>query len=231
MAKLENFIENYLKNKKISDYEGWLALYGADADKAYKDAKKEADTAYAQARSEYGARASSLYQNGLSTGGYSDYLTHAAYAQRQKSLDKALTQKEKTETENKKGYLSYLTAQSEAEAKEADTAKKEKDKIFSDLLSKKIYDEGSAVTYLKARGLDDESAKTMAKESIGILKGSKAYRDELISEATDLRMDYDSAYNYAILKGLSENAARDVANIAAFATRQRRSYKYYYYYD
>ena len=44
-------------------------------------------------------------------------------------------------------------------------------------------------------------------------------------------MDYDTAYNYALLKGLAEDAAREVANIAAFATRQRRSYKYYYYYD
>ena len=50
MAKLTNFIENYLKSKKISDYEGWLALYGKDADAAFRAEKAEADTAYATAR-------------------------------------------------------------------------------------------------------------------------------------------------------------------------------------
>ena len=230
MAKLENFIENYLKNKKISDYEGWLALYGTDATEAYQSAKADADTAYRQAKAEHGARASSLYGRGLAVSGYSDYLNHTAYAERQRSLDLADKERKKTEQANRKGYLSYVQAQADEEAAEAETQKKQTDKIFSDLLSQKIVNEEAAVTYLKARGIDEERAKTMAKESIGILKSSKAFRDQLISEATELHMDYNNAYNYALLKGLAEEDAREVANIAAFATRQRRSHSYYYYY-
>lgn len=229
MPKLENFIENYLKNKKISDYEGWLALYGKDATSAFQSAKAEADTAYTKAKAEHGARASALYQKGLAVSGYSDYLNHTAYAKRSDAIGRALQSKKATEAENQKGYLSYLESEAEAEAQKTEAKAKEKDAAFNALLSQKILDEPSAITFLTARGIDEENARAMAKESIAILRGSKSYRDQVIAEATGLRMNFNNAYEYARLKGLPENAAREVANIAAFATRQKASYKYYYY--
>ena len=230
--KLENFIENYLKNKKISDYEGWLALYGKDGDAAFRAEKAEADTAYATSRAEQGRRASTLYKKGLSGSGYSDYLNHAAYATRQEALTSAHRKRRETEEENERGYLSYLEEAAKAEEKEQAAKEDEEKTIFSDLLSKKLLDEKSAVTYLTMRGIDEKKARELASQSVKILKGSSEYLNQLINEAEAANMDYYSAYLYAREKGLEESAAKQAATIAAFRVARRRSvyphsYNYY----
>jgi hypothetical protein len=95
MEKLENFIEKYLKSKKKTDYEGWLALYGENSEKAYRKDKTEADTAYAKSLAEHGRRASRLHSTGLTGSGYSDYLNHSAYAARADELYHARERKQK----------------------------------------------------------------------------------------------------------------------------------------
>lgn len=232
MAKLTSFIENYLKNKKISDYEGWLALYGKDGEKAFRAEKAEADTAYMTARAEHGNRASSLYGKGLSGSGYSDYLNHAAYATRQSTLSEALRKRTETEKENERGYLSYITDAAEQEAERKEAEKKEEKSIFSGLLTKGLLDEESAVAYLKLQGVDEARARELAAESISIQKGSQRYITQLINEAAAANMDYYTAYAYALTKGLDEEKAKEAATIAAFRVARRKnvyphSYKYY----
>ena len=228
MAKLANFIENYLKNQKISDYEGWLALYGKDADKAFRAEKAEADTAYATALSEHGSRASELYKNGLSGSGYSDYLNHAAYATKQKALTSAREKRRATEEENERGYLTYLEKASAEKEKAQKEKEKEEETIFSNLLSQNLLDENAAVTYLTLRGIEEPRARELASESVKILKGSKSYLNQLVNEANGSDMDYYTAYAYALAKGLDETAAKEVATIAAFRVAKRKSlYNYY----
>ena len=228
MAKLKSFIESYLKNQKISDYEGWLALYGKDAEGEYQKSRAEADNLYERSRAEHGARASALYSKGLSGSGYSDFLNHAAYAKRQDATERAGVVREKTELENRKGYLSYLEDEAAAtEAIEKENADEEK-KIFSDLLSKKLLSESAAISYLTTRGVEPERAKTLAKQSLEVLYGSQSYIDQVIAEASSARMDYTAAYKYAIAKGLSEEAAHSAANIAAFYATEQSMNKYYY---
>lgn len=233
MAKLKNFIENYLKNQKISDYESWLALYGKDGESAFREAKTEADTAYAASRAEYGAKASSLYDKGLSGSGYSDFINHAAYAEKQSSIRNALREKEKTEAENERGYLSYLTGIAEEEEKEKAALKKEEDDIFTSLLSQRILDPEAAITYLTTRGIDEERAKKLAEESVQIQKGRQSYLNQLISEAKAANMNYYTAFTYALAKGLDEETAESVATVAAFQVAKRKGLYtngYYSYY-
>ncbi len=232
MAKLKNFIENYLKNQKISDYEGWLALHGKDENAAFREAKAEADTAYAAARAEHGARASSLYARGLSGSGYGDYLNHAAYATRQNALTRAHRERQAAEEENERGYLSYLEGVMKEEEEKKEAKAKEEQKIFSDLLSQKLVDESSAVTYLKVRGIDEDRARELAKESLNIQKGSRSYVNQLINEAEASNMDYYTAYAYALAKGLDKESARSAATVAAFRVADRKAryangYNYY----
>lgn len=232
MAKLKNFIENYLKNQKISDYEGWLALYGKDGDAAFREAKAEADTAYAAARAEHGARASSLYEKGLSGSGYSDFINHTAYATKQNAIRDALREKQKTNAENERGYLSYLEGIAEKEATEQKAKKEEEEKIFTSLLSQKILDEKAAVTYLTARGVAEQRARELAAQSLKIQRGSQSYLNQIVSEAEAADMDYYTAYSYALAKGLDDATANSVATIAAFRVANRKNiyahgYNYY----
>ena len=51
----------------------------------------------------------------------------------------------------------------------------------------------------------------------------------MISKATSAKMNYHSAYKYAIAKGLTEDVARNVATVASFYVSQRQSNLYRYY--
>lgn len=229
MAKLEDFIENYLKNKKISDYEGWLALYGRDGEREYRDALAAADNGYAAARAEYGKRGAALAEAGLTGGGYSDYLNHTAYATRAAGRQRAESQRAATREENERGYLSYLKSEADAEEKAAAEKKSKEEKIFGELLGKNLLDRDSAIVYLVSRGVERKRAEELADESIAVLRGSESYQNKLISEATSLKMDYETAYNYALVKGLSEEAARSVASIVSFKVKQEYQNNFYRY--
>lgn len=219
MAKLANFIEQYLKNKKISDYEGWLALYGKDAESVYAEEKAAADTEYAKARAEYGKKASSLYARGLSGSGYSDYLTQAAYGVRAASHDRAFAKKAALTEENERGYLSYLEGLQKEEESAVAAKDAEEKKIFTDLLSKNIMDEKSALTYLLTRGVEAEKAQEMAKKSIEIMQGTRAYFNQIVSELSAMKWGYRASYQYALEKGLSESAAESIATIVSYTKR------------
>ena len=229
MAKLENFIEKYLKNKKATDYEGWLALYGEDATPRYREDVADADTAYEKARAEHGKRASALYQNGLSGSGYSDYLNHTAYAARAESLSRAKERRAQTEADNQKGYVSYLADLKAEEDKETAEAEKKEQSIFSSLLSKRLTDKNAAITFLTANGVDPTRAEELAEQSLDILHGSKSYRDHITSKVNYLDLDYSAAYKYAIMMGASEETARIIAEIAAYNREYNYGNNYHYY--
>ncbi len=228
MADLDSFIKQYLKNKKISDYEGWLALYGRDSEKEYRAARAEADTDYVQARAEHGKTAAALYGRGLSGSGYSDYLNSTAYATRAGLYDKARERQQATEAENRRGYLSYLDKITEAEEEASAKKEDEQGKIFKDLLAKNILDRGAAVTYLIGRGIDEETAVVLANKSIEVAHGTKSYIATLSGEARAMYMDYHAAYQYALAKGVSEEIARSVAQIAQAALELRGANHSYY---
>lgn len=219
MANLTSFIENYLKNKKISDYESYVAAYGADPEKAYSEAKKEAAGDFEKAKATYGKTAASLLSRGLSGSGYSDYLNASAYAEYVKAKEAALIKKEEITENNRKGYLSYLAEQEKAAlaANQQAQEKSEKEqKLFDELLEQNLLDEGAAATYLTARGMDEEKAKAYAKESIQVLRGKKSLYTQIITEAKRYKMDYSQTIKYALLQGASTQLAEEIAQIVAF---------------
>ena len=212
MASLQSYLKDYLKNQKISDYEGWVSLYGKDAKREYGEAKRAAENRYAASLAEYGERAASLAARGLTGSGYSDYLNTVALTERARATENALANKKKTEIENQKGYLSYLQSASEpVETTSAETA------ALNELLKREISDKTSAVTFLTtARGFDKETANRIADQAITIYRGSDSYRKYVTSQAVSQGYLYEDAYKFALLQGLSPAMADEIAKISTF---------------
>lgn len=230
MEKLENFIEKYLKTKKKTDYEGWLALYGTDGEQTYRKDKKEAETTYAKSLAEHGRRASRLNEAGLSSGGYSDYLNHTAYAARTEELSRAKDRRDQTSLANQKGYAEFLAALAEEEDREAKEQTEYEQKLFNTLISKGITDEQAGLTYLTNAGLSLSRAQELASRAVTVQRGSTSLQNRLISEATDAYMDHYTAYKYAITHGVSEDVAQMIADAVDIAVQKKKSYLYRYYY-
>lgn len=229
MEKLENFIEKYLKSKKKTDYEGWLALYGENSEKAYRKDKTEADTAYAKSLAEHGRRASRLHSTGLTGSGYSDYLNHSAYAARADELYHARERKQKTDLENQKGYTDFLKDLSEKEQASGDEQSEYEQKLFDTLIAKGITDEEAGVTYLVNAGLAHARARELANKAVTVHRGSLSFHSRLISAATAAGMDHYSAYRYAVTQGVSDRVAHMIADAVDIAVKEKKQINYRYY--
>lgn len=179
-----------------------------------KDSLARADTALAEAKSTYGARAASLLSRGLSASGYGDYLDGAAFAAHAKSVNAANTAYTKRKKESEASYADYLE---KANAEASAAYEKEKSTLsaaFSKLLSAKIVDEDSAAAFLIGLGIDEENAKELAKKNAEVQKGSNARRNSVLSYALSHNMYYSRAYAYALANGLSEAVAKEIAKIS-----------------
>lgn len=220
METLENFIEKYLNSKKKTDYEGWLAMYGKDSQESYNRAKAEADNDYASSRAEYGQRAASLYKNGLTSSGYSDYMNQTAYAARSNALARAAEQKSKTDAENREGYRDYMIKLYEEEKKTQEEATEKERSLFSSLLGKNLLDLQSAITYLTTNGMDEGRATELAEQSLVIQRGKESFRQKIITSAISARMGYSAAYQFALYQGVSDDEAREIAGAVAYCVKQ-----------
>ena len=89
----EEFVENYIENKKRADspdsYRDWIISNGVNSEKLYSEAIRDISGDYNRAKSEYGTRAEKLSSLGLSSSGYSDYLSGKAYSEMQKRKQSA----------------------------------------------------------------------------------------------------------------------------------------------
>lgn len=223
-TSLESFIEQYLANKKISDYRSWLSLYGTDTEKAYRSATAEADSRYRESLSTYGKTAELLREKGLSGSGYSDYLTGVAQKARTDEKEIALREKSEGEKKNYAGFLSFLEKAYENETKankeEAEDAV-DVEAIYNELLEMNILDRDLAFSYLESRGIDTKEADRLAGESVLLHKNNTARRREVLSTVISKRMEYPEAYRFAQAAGLSDDIASEIASIAAFTARYK----------
>ncbi len=214
MATLEDFIKQYLKNKKIEDYESWLDKYGKDTEDSYKAAVKQADTAYAEAKATHGVRAEALLERGLTGSGYGDYLDGLAYTERQRAVANAKQARAKGEAESRTAYAAYLDKERSEATKAAKESSEKRTSLFLSLLSQNVEDEASAAAFLTENGLDGETAARMAKESVSMVKNSTSAKKAVLSTVLKNYMSYTDAYNYAISYGLSPALAEEIAKTA-----------------
>ncbi|MBQ8908179.1 MAG: hypothetical protein IJY71_06305 [Clostridia bacterium] len=215
MPTLEDFIKQYLENKKIEDYESWLSKYGQDTEAAYKDAVRSADTTMAAAKSTYGTRASALLSRGLTGSGYGEYLDGVAYAERQKSVDRARAAMAEGEAKNKSAYTAYLDGETENAKKAAQAETEKRSSLFLRLLSQNVEDEESAFAFLGENGLDSETARRLASLSVSMVKNSSTVKREVLETALRKYLSYQDAYEYAISYGLSPAVAEEIARATA----------------
>ena len=217
MADKKTEIEEYLRQMKLPNYKEYVAAYGKDTEKAFRESLTRADTDYAKARADHGTRAASLLANGLSASGYSDYLDSAAYAARVKTVSAAEKLRAEGEKQNKSGYADFLAnAQAEAEG----AYEKKQDSIsdaFSKLLARHIEDKDAAKEYLITLGVDSETAEALAEQNAGILHGAQTRRNAVLNFAIKNQLFYGNAYKYAIANGLSPSVAHEIATISQSA--------------
>ncbi|MCQ2385328.1 MAG: hypothetical protein MJ078_01435 [Clostridia bacterium] len=228
MAKLEDFIRNYLSNKKIANYREWVEAYGEETEEAYAEDLRNADAAYRRGKAEYGSQAASLMDRGLSQSGYREYLDGVAYAGKQTAKIRAESEKRRKETANRKGYAAYLTqktAEAEQEAsateKQSEAAKEAYSKTvtnaFLRLVSQKIEDTRLAEAFLTNLGVDEETARSLAEMSKEIGFNTTSKVSAAIRYAIENYYRYDTAYKYAKAQGMTDEVAKKVAQAAQSA--------------
>ncbi|MBP3437220.1 MAG: hypothetical protein J6K61_04880 [Clostridia bacterium] len=212
--KLEDFIKQYLANKKIEDYEGWVSQYGQDTAKTYKQALADADSRYAEAQATHGTKAAALLSRGMTGSGYSDYLSGLAYTERQKERLTATEKKSQADADNKKNYALYTQGLT-AEAEKAFAEKEARlSSAFSALLKQEVETVEGAKAFLTANGIEEELAEKIAQGSVDIIRNSSGKKKEVLEYVLGKYMPYEYAYQYAIACGLSEKLAEEVARAA-----------------
>lgn len=230
MAKLEDFIAQYLKNQKAEDYESWLSRYGEDSGAAYRDAIAEADSQYAESLATHGKKNAALLSKGMVGSGYSDYLDGVAYAERARSREAAERQKQETDARNRKDYAAFLKDATEYGEKKVKEEAARTDELISGLLSQKPLDFVSAKNYLVFRGMDDDSADALANTCVYLTRNSDTRAQRVLQHALSNYFGYYAAYDYAIANGLSESVAKKIAG-AAYVSQKSYFGEYANYYE
>ena len=214
MPKKAQWIEAYLKEKKLPTYKEYVASYAQDAEETYRDSLMRADTAYQKAKASYGTKNAALLSRGLNASGYSDYLDGAAYAAKSRATSEAASTYGKAENKNRTSYASFLEAQYQEASDAYDKREETLSSAFSKLMSAEISDEESAAEFLMGLGVDEENARSLAKRNTEIVRGSKSRRNSVLSYVLTNTLRYSRAYDYAIANGLSEEMAHEIATIS-----------------
>lgn len=209
---LEEFVENYIKNKAASStkesYVDWLASNGVAADKIYSDSIKAINADYMKARSEYGANAEKLAGLGLTSSGYSDYLRGKAYSEMQRGKAAARDSYAQAARQNDRGYQEYLQKYAESESQSYE-------KIIGEITEKGIIDYTTAYNYAVGAGLGNDMAMAAAKTASDISRAK--LKESITKTVLYQKLTADQAMEYALLLGLSDVDAKEIAIYAAKA--------------
>lgn len=144
-------------------YEEWYNTAKQNAETTRQNAIGDAQVNYNKSKSEYGNRAESLRNMGLTGAGYSDYLNGQAYAQMQGAIANANAQKASTIADIDAKYMDYLEQKNAAAKEEA--AKTQAN--YANLLSNITYawTDADIDNYAAAYGLTDESLINTLKQT------------------------------------------------------------------
>lgn len=202
---LEDFVENYIKNKKAASYAEWVERYGTNTERNYSDAIRSANADYRLARSEYGSVAERLGDMGLTANGYSDYLNGKAYSVMQEKKKEAKSDYAEGESANRIAYESYI------EKLVAD-GKETYDGTVERITSAKISDYDEAYEYALAAGLSEKAAASAAREASGAV--ARQIKEAVMKTVINRSLTETQTREYALSLGLGEEDAAELAEYA-----------------
>lgn len=207
---LEEFVENYIKNKAMSSskesYADWLISNGVSADKIYSDSIRDISSDYMKARSEYGSNAEKLASLGLGVSGYSDYLSGKAYSEMQKSKSNVRENYAEAIDKIDAGYQEYLK-------KYAENENQSYERIVGDLTDKGIIDYTTAYNYAVGAGLSSDIAKAAAKTASDINRVK--LKESIAKTVLSQQLTATQAKQYALQLGLTEEEAKEIAKYSS----------------
>jgi hypothetical protein len=206
---LDDFLKTYIKNREIKNgalsYQGYLRSKGNSYSTDYKGERLRATLDYKSALPKRGTGLEALGEAGLRNSGYAEHLMSLADKRHRSELASIERKYASEESEAKRGYASYLA--------EYDTAQtKLKDKITDTLIKNGVLDENEGYVYAIESGLAPEAAAVAGSRASAEVR--RRLRLKVISEMFNRHIPPDSAADYALELGLSEEDALDIKSIA-----------------
>lgn len=213
MESYEAFIGQYLKDKQKNNrrlsYGEWVTAHIDPSDTQRREALQAALGTYGTSVPSYGQEGELLGRAGLTDSGYS----HSLAAQNEVALWQAPLDIEKSQEQAfGEGYAKYLEQYEGKQQKARETA-------FSRLRTGKYTDYGKAYAHALSLGLNEENAKSVAKEAVAYNQSAQsdnraALRRSVLDKLVRYRLTAKTGYPYAIECGLSEAEARVIAEVA-----------------
>ena len=180
-SSLEDFIENYLKNKRLTNSADTIDEYRAKNFSDYRgEYARGMERAYAEKRKSeagYGKNAERIFTSGLARSGYAERQNGIAERGYENRLTELLADKSKNDEAVKQGYSKYLKGY---EKNQSSIMKS----VRGELAKNRIIDKDTAYEYALMAGLSEDRAKEV---SIGMYS---ALRDTIIAELLDRVITY-----------------------------------------
>jgi hypothetical protein len=225
---LEDFIKTYIENKIVENrkesYESWVGKNGLNSKGIYEGRLADAKTDYMKSRAEYGSVGEALAKRGLSSSGYSDYVSSRAYSDYQKAKDHAFSEYADNERKNRQGYSEYSMA---TDAKNDSLTKdyvdylvkleKPKDSsayinTITNIGKQSITDYETAYKIALESGLSEELASSVAEIGTSIVKNG--IKTKVMDSVVKFSMSEEEARQYALSLGLDTDTAEEIAEYA-----------------
>lgn len=198
-SSLEKFLENYLKNKRITNsadsFDEYRAKNAHDYDGEYARGVESAYVKSMKANADYGAKAERIFSSGLSGSGYAERQRQLSGEGYQKQLEELLGERSSAHESTVRGYADYLEDYGKRQGSLMKT-------VRSELIKNGILNEEKAYEYALGAGLTDERAREVSAGLYSALK-DKIVAD-LIDKVITFRLDPDGAAELARKYGLNE---------------------------
>jgi len=210
-STLEEFFENYIKNKSIKNsaksYTDYIKEKGGDYREDYSRGVQRAMIDRLKGDTGHGTDEEAILSHGLTGSGYSEYLRRKNsfdYDGRIASLDRGLYEKE---SDLRQGYLSYL---SDFEENQMEL----RERVMNNLIDRGVVDEKAAYNYAINAGLEPKDALAVGKSVFSTTL--QALRKKIMDEISLQKMSSEGAIAYAKALGMSDSEAEKLGEFAKY---------------
>ena len=226
---LAAFIKEYLKANRLTDsdkgYAAFLAKNGVGYERELEDSLYKAERDYLISKSRIGSTAEKRSGAGLTGSGYGGYLADLTKRNTEADRTIALAKFLGADPESHVKFTKENEAREKALAKkrEAEEKKLEKAKATAYNAAKKGIETAGMVDYTRAyeyalsMGVDDESARALAKSTTTVARDAAI--EKIVKMIFNRRLTRDQAEEYASGLGLSDNDVKDLGDIAEKANQ------------